>query len=59
MFLPLLLYAVAVAAKTVVITVGGNTTANPGGVFQPQSVAASVGDQVVFNCTFFSRTWFP
>lgn len=34
------------------ITVGGNTTANIGSVFTPQSVTADAGDVVVFNCIF-------
>ncbi|KAF9012532.1 hypothetical protein BDQ17DRAFT_1387225 [Cyathus striatus] len=36
----------SVSAKTVVITVGGNTTENPGNVFQPESVTANGGDIV-------------
>ncbi|KAJ3505974.1 hypothetical protein NLJ89_g7131 [Agrocybe chaxingu] len=39
-------------AKTVVITVGGNTAENPGAVFQPQSVVAEEGDVVLFNCLY-------
>lgn len=37
-------------AKRIVITVGGNTTSNPGAVFSPQSVQARTGDVVFFNC---------
>ena len=45
----LLLFA---RAKEIFITVGGNTTADPGAVFKPQSVIAKQGDVVVFNCAF-------
>ncbi|CAA7260537.1 unnamed protein product [Cyclocybe aegerita] len=43
-------------AKTVVVTVGGNTTENPGAVFQPQSVVAEEGDVVLFNFTRGNHT---
>ncbi|KAI0369037.1 hypothetical protein BV20DRAFT_423789 [Pilatotrama ljubarskyi] len=43
---------VAASAKQVVITVGGNTTAdNATGVFQPAEVRANIGDVVFFNFT--------
>ncbi|KAF8176534.1 hypothetical protein BJ912DRAFT_930640 [Pholiota molesta] len=53
MFSPALALVALVAsacAKTVVVTVGGNTTDNPMGVFQPASVVANQGDTVLFNC---------
>jgi len=46
----------AAPAKTVVITVGGNTTANSSLVFQPEQVYANVGDTVYFNFTQGNHT---
>jgi len=43
-------------AKTVVITVGGNTTSDAGAVFKPQTVKADLGDVVVFNFTQGNHT---
>lgn len=43
-------------SKTVVITVGGNTTSNPGLVFSPESVVANQGDTVLFNFTQGNHT---
>lgn len=40
-----------VAARDIVITVGGNTTDNGTTTFVPQRVDATRGDVVVFNCT--------
>ncbi|KAG6920199.1 hypothetical protein DXG01_004968 [Tephrocybe rancida] len=44
--------AVTAVAKTVVVTVGGNTTNDATTVFQPNVVFADQGDTVVFNCKF-------
>lgn len=41
------------AAKTIVITVGGNST--NGTTFDPQIVTAVLGDTVIFKCKFFFR----
>jgi len=41
------------SAKTIVITVGGNTTSNPGAVFVPQTVRADQDDVILFNCQSF------
>ncbi|KAF8161304.1 hypothetical protein B0H34DRAFT_374589 [Crassisporium funariophilum] len=43
-------------AKTIVITVGGNTTDNAGAVFDPPSVVADKGDVVMFNFTQGNHT---
>ncbi|KAF9529677.1 hypothetical protein CPB83DRAFT_247164 [Crepidotus variabilis] len=43
-------------SKTIVITVGGNTTSNAGAVFKPQSVVAAQGDVVYFNFTQGNHT---
>ncbi|PCH35812.1 hypothetical protein WOLCODRAFT_28150 [Wolfiporia cocos MD-104 SS10] len=43
-------------AKDIVITVGHNTTGNPGAVFDPQEVTAEIGDNVVFNFTLGNHT---
>lgn len=43
-------------SKTVVITVGGNTTSNAGLVFSPESVVVDQGDTVFFNCELFPRS---
>ena len=39
-----------VAAKVIVITVGGNTTDDGTTTFVPQRVDAALGDEVHFNC---------
>ncbi|PPQ63014.1 hypothetical protein CVT24_005960, partial [Panaeolus cyanescens] len=46
----------AAYAKTIVVTVGGNTTDNAGAVFEPQSVIANEGDIVFFNFTQGNHT---
>ncbi|KII95673.1 hypothetical protein PLICRDRAFT_48623 [Plicaturopsis crispa FD-325 SS-3] len=46
----------AVSAKTIVVTVGGNTTANETTVFQPAVILANEGDDVVFNFTQGNHT---
>ena len=43
------------AAKTIVITVGSNTTDGTT-TFDPQRVDAVLGDTVIFNCNFFRRS---
>jgi hypothetical protein len=43
-----------VAAKNIVITVGGNTTNDGKTTFVPQIVDAALGDVVMFNCMFLS-----
>ncbi|KAF5321129.1 hypothetical protein D9619_001685 [Psilocybe cf. subviscida] len=49
-------FIAAACAKTIVITVGGNTTINPMGVFDPPQVNARIGDVVVFNFTQGNHT---
>ncbi|KAH9485511.1 hypothetical protein JR316_0002419 [Psilocybe cubensis] len=49
-------FVVSACAKTIVITVGGNTTSDPGAVFNPQTVVASAGDVVMFNFTQGNHT---
>ncbi|KAI9507978.1 hypothetical protein F5148DRAFT_1376154 [Russula earlei] len=44
------------AAKTIIITVGGNTTDNGTTTFVPQSVDAVLGDVVLFNFTNGNHT---
>ncbi|KDR75683.1 hypothetical protein GALMADRAFT_140303 [Galerina marginata CBS 339.88] len=60
MRIPLLIAAsavlVAVRAKEIVVTVGGNTTSSPGAVFTPQEVKAIAGDVVIFNFTQGNHT---
>ncbi|PPQ87443.1 hypothetical protein CVT25_008179 [Psilocybe cyanescens] len=48
--------AASACAKTIVITVGGNTTSDPGAVFNPQTVVADTGDVVLFNFTQGNHT---
>jgi plastocyanin len=45
-----------VSAKDIIITVGGNTTSDPGMVFDPQEVKAVLGDTVIFNFTNGNHT---
>ncbi|KAH0588797.1 hypothetical protein H2248_004597 [Termitomyces sp. 'cryptogamus'] len=47
---------VAASAKTIVITVGGNTTNDATTVFQPNVVVADKGDIVLFNFTNGNHT---
>ncbi|KAG6857187.1 hypothetical protein H0H87_008252 [Tephrocybe sp. NHM501043] len=47
-----------VAAKTIVITVGGNTTNDATTVFKPNVVVANEGDTVLFNCELLSYRFF-
>ncbi|EAU91610.1 hypothetical protein CC1G_12089 [Coprinopsis cinerea okayama7 len=49
-------FALLVHARDIIITVGGNTTENPGAVFSPQSVTADLGDVVIFNFTQGNHT---
>jgi hypothetical protein len=53
---PLQIFASAcmVAAKDIIITVGGNTTGNGSTTFVPQRVVADLGDVVKFNCKLLS-----
>ncbi|KAG6861113.1 hypothetical protein C0995_003842 [Termitomyces sp. Mi166 len=46
----------AAFAKTIVITVGGNTTNDATTVFQPNTVVADKGDTVLFNFTNGNHT---
>jgi len=48
--------ALAVSAKQVVVTVGGNTTTNATLVFQPAEIFADPNDVVVFNFTLGNHT---
>ncbi|TFK44913.1 hypothetical protein BDQ12DRAFT_695253 [Crucibulum laeve] len=48
--------AASVSAKRIVVTVGGNTTDNPGAVFDPQQLTATQGDVLVFNFTQGNHT---
>lgn len=43
-------------AKTIVVTVGANTTANASTIFSPQNIRASVGDIIRFNFTLGNHT---
>ncbi|TFK23164.1 hypothetical protein FA15DRAFT_670774 [Coprinopsis marcescibilis] len=43
-------------ARDIVVTVGGNTTENPGAVFDPQVIVAELGDVVIFNFTQGNHT---
>ncbi|GLB37732.1 hypothetical protein LshimejAT787_0407830 [Lyophyllum shimeji] len=52
----LLMNFAATYAKTIVITVGGNTTSDATSVFQPNSVVAREGDVVLFNFTQGNHT---
>ena len=56
--LQLLASVCGAAAKTIVITVGGNTTNNGTTTFVPQRVDAALGDVVLFNCKFLRLTFF-
>ncbi|KAF8911519.1 hypothetical protein CPB84DRAFT_1722805 [Gymnopilus junonius] len=49
-------FASCVAARQVVIVVGGNITTDIGSVFTPQSATANAGDVVVFNFTQGNHT---
>ncbi|RDB25486.1 hypothetical protein Hypma_007603 [Hypsizygus marmoreus] len=52
----LILFTVATFAKTIVVTVGGNTTNDATKVFQPTTVTAQNGDTVFFNFTQGNHT---
>ncbi|KAI0263850.1 hypothetical protein BC834DRAFT_971198 [Gloeopeniophorella convolvens] len=51
-----LVCACSVASKTIVITVGGNTTGDGTTTFVPQRVDAKLGDVVLFNFTQGNHT---